>query len=61
MKQNLTRKPVIFRFFSVTGMTGQNRHNWPDFFCQGKIFKVLGKDVARGPGPPPDQNVVSDF
>jgi len=20
------------------GMTGQNRHNWPDFFGQGKFF-----------------------
>jgi len=63
MKQNLTGKPVIisFFFFSVTGMTGQNRHIWPDFFCQGMFFEVLGKGVARGPGTPPNQNVVSDF
>jgi len=42
MKQNLTRNPVISRFFSVTGMTGQNRHNWPDFFCNGTFFWSLG-------------------
>jgi len=41
MKQNLTRKQVIIRFFSVTGMTEQNWHNWSDFFCQGKFFEVL--------------------
>jgi len=58
MKKNLTRKPVISRFFSVIGMTGQNRH---DFFCQGKFFEVLGKGVAREPGTSPNQNVVSDF
>jgi len=39
-------------------MTGQN---WPDIFCQEKFFKVLGKGVARGPGPPPNQNVGLDF
>jgi len=42
-------------------MTGQNQHNWLGFFCQGTFFKVLGKGVARGPGPPPNQNVFSDF
>jgi len=45
-------------------MTGENRHNWPDFFCQRTLFEVLGKGVARGwlrgPGLP-NQNVVSDF
>jgi len=46
MKQNLTKKPVII-FFSVTGMTEENQHNWPDFFCQGTYFEVLGKGVAR--------------
>jgi len=35
MKQNLTRKPVISRFFSVTG---QNRYNWLDFFLKGNVF-----------------------
>jgi len=38
MKKNLTRKPVISRFFfgyrHNTGITGQNQHNWPDFFCK---------------------------
>jgi len=29
-------------------MTGQNRHNWPDFFCQETFFQVLGKGVATG-------------
>jgi len=60
MKQNLTRKQVIivfFVFFSVTSMTGQNRLNWPDFFCQEKFFEVLGKGVAKGPRPPPNQNI----
>jgi len=52
MKQNLTRKQVLIRFFSVIGVTGQNRYNWPDFFCQGTFFEVLDKGVARGPGPP---------
>jgi len=61
MKQNLIRKQVIIKFFSVTGMTGQSRHNWPDFFCQATFFEVLGKDLAREPGPSPNQNVVSDF
>jgi len=41
MKQNFTRKLVIISFSSVTGMTGQNRHNWPEFFCQ-QHFCVLG-------------------
>jgi len=54
MKQNLTRKQFIIKFFSVTGMTGQNQHNWPDFICQRTFFKVFGKGVARGPG----QNVM---
>jgi len=59
MKQNLSRKQVNNQvFFSVTGVTGQNRHNWPDFFCQGTFLEVLGKGVAR---KPPNQNVVSDF
>jgi len=49
MKQSLTRKQVIIRFFAVTGMTRQNRH---DFFCQGNFFEVLvGKVVARGLRP----------
>jgi len=60
MKQNLTGKQVIIRSFSVTGMTGQNRHNLPDFFCQGTFFEILGKDVAKSPSLP-NQNVVSDF
>jgi len=42
MKQNLTKKPVKSSFFSVTGMTGQSRHNWPDFFWKRKFFEVLG-------------------
>jgi len=50
VKQNLTRKQVIIRFFLVTGMTEQNRYNWPDFFRQKMFFEVLGKDVARRPG-----------
>jgi len=64
MKQNLTRKQEIISFFSVTGMTGQNQHNWPDFFCQETFFEVLGKGVARvwaqGPGLT-NQNIVLDF
>jgi len=44
----LTTKPVIIRLFSVTGMTGQNRHNWSEFFCQGTFFEVLSKGVDRG-------------
>jgi len=49
MKQNLTRKPEITKvFFTVTEMTGQNRHNWSDFFCRRTFFEVLGKGVARG-------------
>jgi len=47
MKQNLTRKQVIFRFFSVTGITGL-------------IFSVGRRFWGLGPGPPPNQN-VSDF
>jgi len=39
MKQNLTRKPVISRVFSVTGITSKNRHNWPDFFYQGTSLR----------------------
>jgi len=41
MKQNLTKKPVISRLFWVTGIipTGQNRHNWPDFFCKGTFLR----------------------
>jgi len=23
-------------------MTGQNQHNWPDFFCKGTFVEVLG-------------------
>jgi len=61
MKRNLTRKPVIIRFFSVTGMTGQNRHKRPDFFCQGKFFEVLGMGVAREPGPHPIKMLFQIF
>jgi len=61
MKQNLTRKQVIIRVFSVTGLTEQNRHNWPDLFCQRTFFEILGKGVARRLGPLPNQNIVSDF
>jgi len=62
MQQNLTRKQVIIiRFFSVTGMTGQNQDNWPNFFCQGTFFEVFGKGVARGSGPPPYQNLFLIF
>jgi len=43
MKQNLTRKQIIIRFFRVTGMIGQNRHNWPDFFLFKKAVLVLKK------------------
>jgi len=43
MKQNLTRKPVISRVFfgyrHNTGMTGQIRHNWPDFFCRERFLR----------------------
>jgi len=45
-------------------MTGQNRHNWPDFFCQGTFFEALGKGVAKGWAQgvwTPNQNAVSDF
>jgi len=42
MKQNLTRKQLISSFFSVAGMTGQNRHNWPDFFSKETFFEILG-------------------
>jgi len=28
-------------------MTGQNQHNWLDFFCQETFFDVLGKSVDR--------------
>jgi len=51
MKQNMTRKQVIIRFYLVTGMTGQNQHNWPDFFYQKTFFEVLGKGVAKGLDP----------
>jgi len=61
MKQNFTRKQVIINFFSVTGMTGQNQHNWPDFFCQGTFFEVLGKGVARGSGQNVASHVFSDL
>jgi len=62
MKQNFTRKPVIIKYFSVTGMTGQNRHNWLDFFYQRTFFEVLGKGVARGWAQgASNQNVLSDF
>jgi len=44
-----------------SGMTGKNRYSWPDFFCKGTFFEVLGKGVARGLGHQPNQNVVSDF
>jgi len=47
------------------GMTGQNRQNWPDFFCQGTSFCGLGQGHSQGGGlriPSPSfQNVVSDF
>jgi len=60
MKQNLIRKQVIIRFFSVTDMTGQK--TGLIFFCQGKFFEVLdNKDVDRALGLPPNQNVVSNF
>jgi len=39
-EENLIRKPVISIFFGYrhnTGMTGQNRHYWPDFF-KGTFF-----------------------
>jgi len=42
MKQNLIRKQVFFGYRHKSGMTGQNRHNWPDFFCKETFFKVLG-------------------
>jgi len=34
-------------FFSVTGMTGQNQHNWPDFFLSGNVF------LRHPPNPTP--------
>jgi len=49
MKQNLTKEQVIIRFFFGYQHDRQNQHNWPDFFCQGTFFEVLGKDVAKGP------------
>jgi len=61
MKQNLTTKQVIIRFFSATGMTGQNQHNCPDFFCQEKFFEVLGKGVAKGLGPHPIKMLFQIF
>jgi len=33
-------------------MTGQNRHNWPDFFYKETFFEVLSKGVARRLGSP---------
>jgi len=42
-------------------MTVQNRHNWPDFFCQEKFFKVLGKGVARVAGPHPIKMLFQIF
>jgi len=41
MKQNLNRKPVIIRVFSVTGITGLI------FSFREYFFKVLSKGVAR--------------
>jgi len=64
MKQNLTRKQLIIRFFSVTGMTGQNQHNWPDFFLSGNVFWGLGQGRSQGARSKccyVVSNVVSDF
>jgi len=45
----------FFGYRHYSGMTGQKRHMWPGFFCQGTFFEVLGKGVARevpgGPNP----------
>jgi len=40
-------------------MTGQIRHNWPDFFCQETFFEILGKGVASAPSPPPIKMLFS--
>jgi len=52
LDQKAGNNQFFFSYRHNSGLTGQNRHNWPDFFCQGTFFEVLGKAVARGPGPP---------
>jgi len=29
---------------SLTGITGQNRHNWPGFFCKRRPHKIAKND-----------------
>jgi len=43
MKQNLTREQVIIKFFSVSGMTGQNQHNWPNFSVRKRFLRSLAR------------------
>jgi len=33
----------FFSYRHNSGMTGQNRHNWPDFFCEETFFKSWAK------------------
>jgi len=35
-------KQVFFGYRHNSGMTGQNRHNWSDFFGKGTPFENLG-------------------
>jgi len=54
MKQNLTMKAGNNQGFFGYRHDWEKPQNWPDFFCQGKFFEVLGKGVAREPEPPPN-------
>jgi len=44
-------------------MTGQNRHNWPDFFCQGTFLRSLGQERSQrvSPGSPPIKMLFQIF
>jgi len=44
MKQNWTRR-LDKQVFSVPGMTGQNQHNWPDFFCKETFLKSWANNL----------------
>jgi len=53
----LTRKPVLIRFFSFTGVIpawlGKTGITGLIFFLSGNVFEVLSKDVSEvGPGGP---------
>jgi len=53
LDKKVRNNQVFFGYWHNSSMTGQNRHNWPDFFCQGTLGEGLARGWARVPAPPP--------